>query len=738
MAFQTSASELANYKGDAAAAIGSSDNVGANIVFGNTDTARLNERLDLVATANLAKNKAIYDQKIKDRDDLFAKIKGGDLAINQMTENDRSSVREKYLKPMRDMMIANPDLKSNPDQYVKYMQLSQDFEEAKVYGNHRYVMLTDLDKNIAAETDPQTKKRMQEHRDQQASQELFKEMKPFQKQLDFDDKTFVSVEAVPGGPITTTKGDMIYKTTKSATPLAKFQEGVLFNYVDSPTKTIHDQMDLYKNQMDALSDDQKKTQLEMWNQKIDEVNLAEGLTRKDPGYIKRILYSTEKGPDGKDHVIINATTPEVILAASLLKNYKNSSNTTSELSPLASTIEKNRQAALKDAAEIKITIPANAAAKYADIAKSRAETQKALAETTKIKGEGGKEQQSGEYWVTSLQNMTDFNQFKNLKDAEKQDQFKEIRDKNGKITQVGATGKVLIGKDDAGNVASALSPQETRALGRPFNTASGQIVVQTPDAAVLSGTKKNPYYITYYDTPAKEAGFDAVKGVATPATPASREAVIVYPQQLLDRLVKGTVGENSTGKENEVILNANEAYKRMSGNDDINTGIGTLNETRNTRRNGPPPAAATLVPQVKGATSLSVPEETKFQAWAAKNAMTSNDYDARGLYKSLKGEDPGEGHKTDKYKFPNHITFSEESQYSNAKTKGGKWSKTKDGSWAYTPSAYVLSQHTEKELKDYFEKEEPDAELILPPKVPAPPKVKSKIDSIFNANGKKN
>ena len=94
-------------------------------------------------------------------------------------------------------------------------------------------------------------------------------------------------------------------------------------------------------------------------------------------------------------------------------------------------------------------------------------------------------------------------------------------------------------------------------------------------------------------------------------------------------------------------------------------------------------------------------------------AHPDKDYDYEAAKKA--GVQPDErGHLPDTFKKPSHITFSDESKYSTKETPGGKWRKNAEGKWTYTPSAYVLSQHSKQELREYFKREEKDAVLILP------------------------
>jgi hypothetical protein len=94
------------------------------------------------------------------------------------------------------------------------------------------------------------------------------------------------------------------------------------------------------------------------------------------------------------------------------------------------------------------------------------------------------------------------------------------------------------------------------------------------------------------------------------------------------------------------------------------------------------------------------------------------DYDYEAARKA--GVKPDErGHLPDTYKLPNHITFSTDSKYSTPERPGGVWRNYgkpgKKEVWTYTPSWFVLQQHSPAELKKYFRENEPDAILVFPP-----------------------
>jgi hypothetical protein len=107
-------------------------------------------------------------------------------------------------------------------------------------------------------------------------------------------------------------------------------------------------------------------------------------------------------------------------------------------------------------------------------------------------------------------------------------------------------------------------------------------------------------------------------------------------------------------------------------------------------------------------TKLSSEQEIEYQKWKnklPKNLQYEGDYDLRGLWKENPNAQPSANlHFTDKYKLPNHKTFSDESIYFNPSTKkyAGKWVET-NKSWDYIPYdksvKSIISEMKEKPIK---------------------------------------
>lgn len=116
-------------------------------------------------------------------------------------------------------------------------------------------------------------------------------------------------------------------------------------------------------------------------------------------------------------------------------------------------------------------------------------------------------------------------------------------------------------------------------------------------------------------------------------------------------------------------------------------------------------------------TPLDPKRQAAFLAWAAATNRQRDvaDYDLQGYF-ARQGA-TGDGHLTDKFKKPNHPTFSNESQYHGATNEftgrpyvGGQW-----GANSYQPSSEMLgTTHDIRDLTRYFRRHEPGVELRMP------------------------
>jgi len=122
------------------------------------------------------------------------------------------------------------------------------------------------------------------------------------------------------------------------------------------------------------------------------------------------------------------------------------------------------------------------------------------------------------------------------------------------------------------------------------------------------------------------------------------------------------------------------------------------------------PSGGTNIPGNQYETSLTPQEETKFQDWKQQNAPNDSgfDYDLRGAFKAGVQPDVATGHWPDTFKKPNHLTFSDQSQYAKDRPDlAGTWQGD-----TYYPAPYGLNPpestpsfrpRTSEMLKGFYE-----------------------------------
>lgn len=114
-------------------------------------------------------------------------------------------------------------------------------------------------------------------------------------------------------------------------------------------------------------------------------------------------------------------------------------------------------------------------------------------------------------------------------------------------------------------------------------------------------------------------------------------------------------------------------------------------------------------------TPLTADQELDYSSKFGKDA--NYDYDMKGYYSDNPGVNPNTDgqHYPDTYKKPWHPTFSDESMYNGvAGNQGGSWGTDDTGADTFTPGSTNVQLHGLLGLMDYFDKNEPNAKLLMP------------------------
>jgi hypothetical protein len=119
------------------------------------------------------------------------------------------------------------------------------------------------------------------------------------------------------------------------------------------------------------------------------------------------------------------------------------------------------------------------------------------------------------------------------------------------------------------------------------------------------------------------------------------------------------------------------------------------------------------------ATNYDTPLGTRLKdylLWRSRlpeNLQNTGDYDLQGAYLA-NAQQAANGHLGDQWKKPNHVTFSDQSQYSTPQMKGGTWAEDGRNAGVFWASPQNLANSGAVGLMNYFKKNEPDWPVILP------------------------
>jgi hypothetical protein len=565
----TTAGQIANYTGNAGAALGSSagGNSGATLIYGETDAPETRQAFDEIALHSFQKNKAIYDRKIKERDEIFEAVKSEKLDLGRLLETDRNYILKNFRDPIYKLLMENPNINKDDKKYQEFMNLMDKFREAKAYGATRLATISGMDAEIAKETDPEKRARMQAHRDRMYGQDIYKEVTPYQQVLDFGDQTFVKPE-IKESPTEKLVGNEIISTNHRYTPVEEFTKRIYSNYIDSPNKTLKNEMDQFAASFHALPDDLKASKLTQLNDKIAQVNEDNGLKPGDKDYIKPI-----KGQYYEGRFVVTATAPELVLAESLVRNYVNERTQGAKPTKLGAEIRKLDAETKKALAEATLEIPAKSDEYRAKAAEARA---KAAETNSKIDGDDDQ----GDFYVQSVASAYDPKRYEGMPKVADDNGNVPIQSGEGKtnwnVPIKGAKGSVIVHfRDGNGRYTSGLSEVELNSLGLR-EQVDGKFSTIKPEFVMYNyNNPKDPHFIARYKLEYVDE--------ATKETKVKYEVRKISPNRFVEGAIKGVVGDNTTGSENKDYKLFMKRYKKLAQTENINGSIMSVIESDNFR-----------------------------------------------------------------------------------------------------------------------------------------------------------
>lgn len=492
------------------------------VEYGDTDAKLLNESLFNLAYMNMQKNKNIYDQKIKDRDDTFKMIASGQLQLDQVLPEDRPKLMDMLNNVKQIYFEKNGDVKSDPNAYLKFQDAMAKFNEANVYAKHRFIEVGKQEADAAKEVDPDIQKKKFAHIGDQRKQDLYKDVLPYQQSLDYKPEDIFKELPVSQGA---TYRDGDYEVTPFMTDLNGSRDLFLNDFNFNKDKPQGRRMQLFEQQWlgNKTNPLDQPRPIEVVKQDMDRVNkkleqIRNMLPENDPR--RNLLTPIEIVEDANGNRSSNNTTPDLVWKINLATQFANGDNRklNKDLSAIdltkakigtekADQLLKDRQgkAALTNAEANKIEANAKAAKTWEEIRGLKDDRERKKAE--------------GDFINTQALQMFDVNRFENG-----QNLIGNVSDEQIGYLQKGVEkligGKKTIQKDDI-----------TSAVYDYSNTREPKIKV------TLKGGK----------------------------------SYTVRPTDVRLGVIKSVYGESAAGKEGEYIANVETNFMtRNNGNRDFN------------------------------------------------------------------------------------------------------------------------------------------------------------------------
>ena len=121
-------------------------------------------------------------------------------------------------------------------------------------------------------------------------------------------------------------------------------------------------------------------------------------------------------------------------------------------------------------------------------------------------------------------------------------------------------------------------------------------------------------------------------------------------------------------------------------------------------------------------TPLPPEQMAAYQSWKAKlptDLQNTGDYDLQGAFLAQMKSD-GRDHMGDQFKKPNHMTFSDGSQYATPQAPGGNWVDLQkpnafqpgQNQWMFWGSPTTSRYHTMNDMNQYFQQAEPGSSFV--------------------------
>jgi len=286
----TTGNDILAYQGNVG--LGLNSDAGAIGVYGDTDLKDANSAVFNLAYLNMQKNKAVWDQKIKDRDAGMALIANGQLDIKNALPKDRERLMKMIEDVKKTYFDNNGDVKSDPRVWLKINDQLSKFNEGRTTAGSRYLSYTNGIAEASKETNPYKKKKMMEHWTGQLNRDLYEPMDPYQQTLDWDNSKVYRKMQESSTPMGTTKN--FERVVRTKTDLPKSYRDFVNAYQQGDKDELGLNVDTFLNSFygedGILTPDAVQAKAQEVNDRLKRIAVNEGFNPDDvnslPDYLK--------------------------------------------------------------------------------------------------------------------------------------------------------------------------------------------------------------------------------------------------------------------------------------------------------------------------------------------------------------------------------------------------------------------------------------------------------------------
>lgn len=292
---QTTGNDVLAYKGDANLA-GGFDSKGMPQGVGEASVIPVMDMLKTLQGQQFMRNTQDYNEALKERDQSIALLSDPSLNIDMdVADKDRPALNDQRQK-LIDMWKKNPGM-DNTDDIVNFQKEAGIFRQMATSSKARSLENKRQINAIAAETNPEVRKQMIDHLNDEMDQGVFHQVDPYFKNPTFSADMFAPVpEQQVGTPdIKQDAQGAYFQTTNYRVPVSAFSAFV------SPEALMANNGERLQ-QLQILHDNFVKSPfssdanfLTTVNQKLADINTKNNLAPTDPNYLQPLASDDGSG-----------------------------------------------------------------------------------------------------------------------------------------------------------------------------------------------------------------------------------------------------------------------------------------------------------------------------------------------------------------------------------------------------------------------------------------------------------